>query len=37
MADFKYIRGANQWVHPETGVRINDEDMPWELKPATDD
>ena len=31
--DYNYDPETDQWVHPETGVAINDEDMPWELMP----
>lgn len=33
-ADFQHDALPNQWVHPETGVRINCEDMPPELTPT---
>lgn len=33
MTDYELDRLPLQWVHPETGVRINAEDMPEELKP----
>lgn len=33
-ADFIYEPKPQWWVHPETGVTIFDEDMPWELRPA---
>lgn len=31
--DWKYNAPPNQWQHPETGIVINDEDMPNELRP----
>lgn len=31
MNDFVYAFMADQWIHPETCVTINAEDMPWEL------
>jgi len=33
MNDFKLDLAPNIWVHPETDVRILDEDMPDELRP----
>lgn len=32
-ADWQYDPAPNQWVHPETHIVINDEDMPGELRP----
>ena len=32
-ADWQYDALHEQWEHPETGIVIFDEDMPWELKP----
>ncbi len=32
--DYEYNLLHNEWVHPEAGTRIYDEDMPWELIPA---
>lgn len=33
MRDFWYDFGLDLYVHPETGVLILAEDMPWELLP----
>jgi len=33
MADFWYDAPRARWVHPETGVVIDDADMPGELVP----
>lgn len=33
--DFQHDAMPHQWVHPETSVRINCEDMPDELLPES--
>lgn len=32
-ADFELDLLPLIWRHPETGIAIYDEDMPWELRP----
>ncbi|WP_281268413.1 hypothetical protein [Xylanimonas oleitrophica] len=36
-ADYRYEQEPNVWFHPETGVSIWDEDMPWELRPEREE
>lgn len=32
-AEWSYRPVRDLWIHPETGLSITNEDMPWELKP----
>lgn len=37
MTEYVYDSILERWEHPETGVIILAEDMPWELKPESHD